>query len=44
MVKNEGRTRCSVWTRVVGYLRSTDMFNEGKVSEFNDRKLFKTEK
>ena len=42
--KNEGRTKCAVWTRVVGYLRSTDMFNNGKVSEFNDRKSFNPKK
>lgn len=24
------RTRCQVWTRVMGYLRNTDNFNIGK--------------
>ena len=41
---NKGRTRCEVWSRVVGYLRPVDKWNEGKVSEFNDRKIFKVEK
>lgn len=41
--RNKGRTRCEVWSRVVGYLRPTAKWNEGKVSEFEDRKLFKTD-
>jgi len=36
------RTKCTVWSRVVGYLRSVDMYNEGKASEFEDRIVFKT--
>ncbi len=40
-MNNEKRTRCSVWSRVVGYLRSTDMFNEGKAEEYKDRLCFK---
>ena len=28
------RTRCQVWTRVMGYLRNTDNFNIGKKGEF----------
>lgn len=34
------RTRCEVWSRVVGYLRPTSRWNEGKVSEFSDRLTF----
>lgn len=34
------RTRCEVYSRVVGYLRPVDMWNDGKQSEFKDRKLF----
>ena len=37
------KTKCEVWSRVVGYLRPTSRWNEGKVSEFNDRKEFKVE-
>jgi len=35
-----GRTKCEVWSRVVGYLRPTSTWNEGKLEEFKDRKLF----
>ncbi len=34
------RTKCEVWARVVGYLRPTDRWNEGKLAEFEDRKMF----
>lgn len=37
------RTKCEVWTRVMGYHRPKESFNDGKVSEFNERKFF-TEK
>ncbi len=35
------RTKCEVYSRVVGYLRPTSQWNEGKLEEFKDRKLFK---
>jgi len=34
------RTKCAVWSRVVGYLRPTARWNAGKLSEFSDRKTF----
>ncbi len=34
------RTQCEVWSRVVGYLRPTSRWNDGKLSEFVDRKTF----
>ena len=34
------RTKCEVYSRVVGYLRPVDNWNEGKREEFKDRKLF----
>lgn len=34
------RTKCEVWSRVVGYLRPTTRWNNGKLAEFKDRKLF----
>lgn len=37
------RTKCEIWSRVVGYLRPTARWNEGKLAEFGDRKLFKVE-
>ena len=36
------RTKCEVYSRVVGYLRPVSQWNEGKQAEFNDRVLFKT--
>ena len=29
------RTRCQIWTRVMGYLRNTDNFNIGKKGEYD---------
>ncbi len=37
------RVKCEVWSRVVGYLRPTSRWNDGKVSEFNDRLPFEVE-
>ena len=34
------RTRCEVWTRVMGYHRPTSSFNIGKKSEHADRVHF----
>jgi len=36
------RTKCEIWSRVVGYLRPTNKWNNGKVAEFGDRTEFKT--
>jgi len=37
----EGRkTECEVYSRVVGYLRPVDQWNEGKQEEFEQRKMF----
>jgi len=41
--KNKGRTKTEVWSRVVGYLRPTSRWNDGKKQEQEDRKMFKTE-
>ncbi|TJZ77461.1 anaerobic ribonucleoside-triphosphate reductase [Chitiniphilus eburneus] len=38
---DEERTRCEVWTRVMGYHRPVSAFNVGKRGEFADRKFFK---
>jgi len=37
------RTKCEVWSRVVGYLRPISRWNEGKRSEFGDRTMFKAQ-
>lgn len=39
MEKRE-RTKCEVYSRVVGYLRPVAQWNEGKEAEFYDRKTF----
>ena len=35
------RTKCEVYSRVVGYLRPVSNWNEGKQAEWKDRKTFK---
>ena len=40
VMEDRNRTKCEVWSRVVGYLRPTSNWNEGKISEFNDRVMF----
>lgn len=37
---DEMRTRCEVWTRVMGYHRPVTYFNIGKKSEHYSRKHF----
>ncbi|MGC9449418.1 anaerobic ribonucleoside-triphosphate reductase [Cereibacter sphaeroides] len=34
------RTRCEVWTRVMGYHRPVSSFNTGKKGEFAERRPF----
>jgi ribonucleoside-triphosphate reductase len=42
--KTQGKeTNCEVYSRIVGYLRPVDQWNDGKQSEFADRKLFDKE-
>ena len=36
----KSRTKCEIFSRVVGYLRPISQWNVGKLSEFHDRKLF----
>ena len=36
----KGRQRCEVYSRVVGYLRPVQQWNEGKQAEYHDRKEF----
>ena len=38
------RTKCEVWTRVMGYHRPVSEFNKGKKEEFYERKCFTEEK
>ncbi|MET0066868.1 MAG: anaerobic ribonucleoside-triphosphate reductase [Candidatus Thiodiazotropha sp.] len=39
-LKDDERTRCEVWTRVMGYHRPVSAFNPGKRSEQADRRCF----
>jgi hypothetical protein len=40
VLKDEERTRCEVWTRVMGYHRPVTSFNKGKKSEHRERQFF----
>jgi ribonucleoside-triphosphate reductase len=39
-----GRTRCEVFSRIVGYLRPVMQWNPGKVSEFAKRVTYQISK
>jgi len=39
-LKDEERTRCEVWTRVMGYHRPVSSWNPGKQSEHAERQYF----
>jgi hypothetical protein len=43
-LKDEERTRCEVWTRVMGYHRPTTSFNPGKQAEQAERLCFQEPK
>tara|TARA_Y100000310_G_C20621838_1_gene783762 strand:+ start:1317 stop:1472 length:156 start_codon:yes stop_codon:yes gene_type:complete len=40
MKKGTKRTKCEVYSRIVGYLRPVGQWNEGKQAEWADRKTF----
>ena len=44
VLKDEERQPCEVWTRVMGYLRPSNFYNNGKLQEFKDRKYFSISK
>jgi len=39
-IDNAERTRCEIWTRVMGYHRPVSAFNPGKQAEHAERKQF----
>jgi hypothetical protein len=39
-LRDEERTRCEVWTRVMGYHRPVAAFNAGKRSEHAERRYY----
>lgn len=36
------KTKCQIFSRIVGYYRPVQQWNEGKIEEFKERKNFKT--
>jgi len=40
-LRDEERTRCEVWTRVMGYHRPVAAWNAGKQSEHRERRYFR---
>ena len=39
-MKNVHGTPCTVWSRVVGYLRPVSSYNKGKIEEYKARKFY----
>lgn len=44
ILRDEDRTRCEIWTRVMGYHRPVSQFNRGKQSEHRERRHFREER
>ena len=40
-LKDEERTRCEIWTRVMGYHRPVSSWNKGKQAEHQERCYFR---
>ncbi|MEC5207907.1 hypothetical protein QF022_002863 [Vogesella perlucida] len=40
LLDDNERTRCEIWTRVMGYHRPVASFNTGKQGEFDERRHF----
>ncbi len=40
LLDDSERTRCEIWTRVMGYHRPVASFNTGKQGEFDERRHF----
>ncbi len=43
-MKTENRTKCIIYTRVMGYHRPIESFNIGKLGEHRERKYFLEQK
>lgn len=39
-LNDEERTKCEVYSRVMGYHRPVDQWNQGKQQEFEDREMY----
>jgi len=44
IIPESKRTKCEVYSRVVGYLRPLNQYNKGKQEEFKSRKNFNIKK
>jgi anaerobic ribonucleoside-triphosphate reductase len=44
VLNNAERTKCEIWTRVMGYHRPINEYNIGKKAEYNERKEFVQDK
>jgi len=40
VLQDSERQPCEVWTRVMGYFRPVERYNNGKKSEYNERTFF----
>jgi anaerobic ribonucleoside-triphosphate reductase len=40
IIPKSKRQKCEIYSRVVGYLRPVDQWNNGKKQEFRERKTF----
>lgn len=40
VIEDNLRQKCEIWSRVMGYLAQRTQYNEGKKSEFADRKYY----
>lgn len=40
-LRDEERTRCEIWTRVMGYHRPVSAWNAGKQAEHQERRYFR---
>ena len=40
-MEEKKRTKCEIYSRIVGYLRPINQWNEGKQAEWKERKVFK---
>jgi len=40
-IQTTQRTECIVYSRVVGWITPTKCYNNGKISEYRDRKTYK---
>jgi anaerobic ribonucleoside-triphosphate reductase len=42
-MENQNRTKCLIYSRIVGYIQPVCQWNHGKQEEFKDRKMFEVD-